>query len=123
VPVSDEDVAVRRGRDVGGAVEHGAGVARNARLAERLQQPALRIELENLVALGVLDVAVERPEVAVAIEVKAVGLHKHPVSKTREQLARRIEFEDRRIRALNDPQVAAGIELDTADLSPLHVAG
>jgi len=56
----------------------------------------LETEFENLVTLAVFSLAVGHPDVAVVIHIEAVREHEQPFAETFHQIARRIEFQNRR---------------------------
>ena len=64
-------------------------------LAERHQHLAVGAELEHLVAFAVAAEAVGHPHVAVAVDVQAVREQQQAGAEALQQLAGRIEFEDR----------------------------
>jgi hypothetical protein len=113
--IGDEDVAVRRCHHVGGAIEH---------RGQREQHVAVRrIEFNDLIAFAIPSISVHRPEIAVAIEVKAVCLDEHPAAEALEQLSGGVELENRGIGAVNHPDVAARVEIDAAHLAEFHSGG
>src|SRR4029077_16479283 len=93
--VGDEDVAVWRHQNIGGAVELVVTVAGNARLAERHQYAAVRAELDGGLAPAMPGAAIGDPDVAVAVDAKTM----RPVDQTRpearDQFAAGIEFLNR----------------------------
>ena len=94
--IGDENVAVRRDQHCGRCVELVRTVAGDTGLAERHQHPAVRTELEDLVALSVLAEPVGDPDIAIAVDMQAMREKQQPLAERLHQLARRIEFEDRR---------------------------
>jgi len=120
VPVGHEDVAIgsyqNRGRSVEG-VGRGSG---DTGFPQSHQDFALRSELENLVAFPVFDPAVAYPDVAIAVDEEAVGLYKHAGSPAGQELSGRVEFEHRRIAAMEDPHIVMRIDLDGNYLAKLN---
>jgi hypothetical protein len=108
VAVGNEDVAVLSDGNVGRAAEQVVAATGDARLAERHQELAVRTEFEDLVALALRHHRVGYPDVAVPIDSDAVGLHEHAVAEALHHVAGPIESEDRRIRAVERPDVAIG---------------
>src|SRR5262249_24941507 len=132
VPVRDEDVAVWRGHDVAGAVERVRPVAGDARLAQGHQHLAFRAEFEDLVAFAVLTRRIARPDVAVPVDVGAVRLIEHSRPEHPQYLARRIELDDGRqarafavgrAAALEDPDVAFAVDIDSDRPAPFPAVG
>ena len=86
-------------------------------------------ELEDLVSLAVLAARVGDPEVAVAIDGRAVGEDEHPLSPGRQDLPVGVVLEDRRFAAsragvleaaMNDVDRPVGRGLDRGDRRPCH---
>src|SRR5581483_7124066 len=97
VAFGDEDVAVRRDEDVVWLIEEFT-VAAATLLAENHQQPALRAEFEDLMAAT----AVGDPDVVVGVDEDAVRKREDAGAEALDQLAGRIEVQDRierRVRA------------------------
>src|SRR5262249_49194019 len=120
--------------------------ARDAGLAERHQQAAVRRELEDLVpsnragrtAGGQTEhvrvrVGVARPHIALAVDREPVRKRKHPLTKASQQRTGGVELQDRRLgaayasgcagrhrveAAMEDPDVALRIEVGPDQLSP-----
>src|SRR5439155_11907030 len=98
VAVGDEDVAGRGGDDdVGGLIEGVAAGAGDAGLAERHQDGALLVELEDLVALAIFAARVGEPQVALAIDRRAVREDEHPRPPRLQQLSVRVVLQDLRL--------------------------
>src|SRR5262245_43666618 len=129
MPIGDENVAVRRGHYVARTIEGVGPVTGNSRLAERHQHLSVRVELEHLVALAILPGRVGRPDVAVAVDMETVRLIEHSLAKHLQDLARRIELNDRRdVRALltgaslaplKRPDIAIAVDFDPDGGTPL----
>src|SRR5262249_29552378 len=115
--------AVRCRHDFADAVEHIGAVAGYTWLSKGEQKGALWTEFVDDVALAVSSLAVGRPEVAIAVEMEAMRLHEHPVAQAADEVPCRIEFENRRLRAMDHPQIAASIKFQPADLPPFHARG
>src|SRR6185503_15715647 len=72
--------------------------------------------------------AVAGPEVTVAVLAEAVRLHEHAVAEPAIDLARRVDVQDRRLRAVMEPRAAlavrddadGGARLDVAQLRPVR---
>src|SRR6185503_19024594 len=69
--------------------------ARRVRLAERQQHLALRAELEHLMALVAAAEPVGHPDIAVAVDMQAMGEQQQARAEALQQLAGAVEFEDR----------------------------
>src|SRR5580704_18476653 len=103
MPVADKDIAIGRDQHRRRRVELVRTAAGDALLAERHQHLAVRAELEDLVALAVLALAVGDPDIALRIDKNAVREHEHAGAEACDQLAGGIELEDRwqiRLRAI-----------------------
>src|SRR6516164_9316348 len=94
MPVADEDVAVGRDQHRRRRIEFVRTGAGDALLAERHQHLAVRAELEDLMALAVLALAVGDPDIALRIDENAVRENEHAGAKTGDEFARGIELED-----------------------------
>src|SRR5512134_1424281 len=97
--VGDEDVTVRGDDDIGGLIEEIRTGPRHASLAERHQDLARWTELEHLMPFAGRAAGVGHPEVAVAIDGRAVREHEHVLAERREQLSVLVVFEDWRLAA------------------------
>jgi len=78
-------------------IEQSRTAAADAGRSERHQHLAAGAEFENLMSLAVLAPGVGDPEIAVAIDRRAVREHEHPRAPLRDQLAARVVFQDRRL--------------------------
>src|SRR5262249_16313167 len=132
VAVGDEDVAVGRGDHRGRLVERVGTIAGDAGLAEGQQHFALGTEFEDLVPLAVPALAVRYPDVAVTIDVHAVGEDEHAGAEAAEELPRGIELQNRRIHlagagvgaaTLAHPDAARSIHRHRAQRSPRAALG
>src|SRR5262245_26152927 len=126
--IGDENVAVRRGHYVARTIEGVGPVTSNPRLAERHQHLSFRAEFEYLVTLAIFAGRVGRPDVAVAVDMETVRLIEHSLAKHLQDLARRIELNDRRdVRALTGaspaplkrPDIAIAVDFDPDGRPPL----
>src|SRR5688572_6116523 len=131
VTVRDEDVAGRSDENVRRLIEQLRTGAADSCLAECHQHLALRVELEDLMPLAVLAARVGHPEVALAIDGRAMREDEHPLSPCGEKLAVGVVFEDRRLAAsrarvleaaMDDVDRSVGRRLDCRDRGP-HDAG
>src|SRR5438105_13441848 len=95
VPVGDENIAVRRRDDGGRRIEFVAAAAGLSGLAEGEQQFSVRAELENLMAFAVAAEAVGHPYIAVTVDMEAMWKQDHAGAEAFEQLAGRVELQDR----------------------------
>src|SRR5262249_5768979 len=99
--ICHENIAVRRGHYVARTIEGVGAVTSTPRLAERHQHLSFLAEFEYLVTLAIFAGRVGRPDVAVAVDMETVRLIEHSLAKHLQDLARRIELNDRRdVRAL-----------------------
>ncbi len=94
VAVGNKDIAIGRECDRVRLVERVRAVARYSGLAERHEHLAIFAELEYLLALAVLALAVAHPEIAVAVEGKAMRKDEHARAEGLQQFAVRVEFHD-----------------------------
>src|SRR6266571_3993334 len=132
VSVRDKDVAVRSGDDVRRPVEGVRTVPGDSGLAEGQQDLSVGAELDDLVTFSVFSIRVRDPHIAATVHMDAVRKHEHPRAKGLEDLARWLQLDHGRyvrtgagVRAapLEDPDVAAAIDIDRARLSPLPSVG
>ena len=109
--VGHEDLAVRCDDDVGWAVEGVGACAQHARLAERQQDLAVRIELDHLVPFAWCrhGAVVGDPDVALAIDVHAVRDGEQSRSERLHQAALRVKLENRRDRRIGAVVAATAI--------------
>src|SRR5215510_15996806 len=128
MPVRNEDVSIRRSDDVAGPIEGVGSVAGNPCLTERHQHLSFRAEFEYLVTLAIFAGRVGRPDVAVAVDMETVRLIEHSLAKHLQDLARRIELNDRcDVRALagaspaplKRPDIAIAVDFDPDGRTPL----
>src|SRR5438270_7610627 len=87
VSIGDDQISVRRNRARGRAKKRIAARPGNACLAQGLQHLSVLIELEHLISAASSarnvgeGTAIARPEIAVAVLAKSVGLHEHAVTE------------------------------------------
>src|SRR5262245_33787884 len=92
MPISDEDVAVGRHRNIGRAIEHVRSVTGLTGRPYRHQQLPIARVLENLLALAVLAARVGEPEKPVAVDANPVRVDKTAAPRL-QYLARLIELD------------------------------
>src|SRR4030095_3913364 len=97
--VSDEDVAIGGGDDIGRLIECVRAVAGDAHLAERQQDFSFRTEFDDDLSLpgrgfsrGAQRDCVSHPYVSLPVYMDAVWEYEHPFAKALHELARRVEF-------------------------------
>src|ERR1700680_261933 len=145
--ICHKDITVGRNGNTGRLIESIRAIPRYSGLAEGHQHLARWTQLEDLVAPGhtvrVLSgyteyrfvcICVARPPVSLPINSKPMGKREHPRAKARQKFARRIKFQNWRLRAadagggagghdietsMKDPDVAFGIDICPDQLSPL----
>src|SRR6185503_3041090 len=96
VAIGDEDVAVLRDGDVAWPAEDIVAAAGNASLAERHQQLAVGAELEDLVALAVLDLRIGHPDISLTVDRHALRVHDQPIAETRNDTTPWVESHNQR---------------------------
>jgi hypothetical protein len=117
--------------DVGRPVESIGTVAGDARLAERHQHSPCRTNLEDLLPLAVLRLAVGHPDVVVDVHEEAMRIYEHAGAEACDESAGGIELQQRRqVRAVaraaphrsntqtDLPSRSMSIAVDLADLRP-----
>src|SRR5262249_8144136 len=113
--------AMRCDRDMGRLIESVRTVSGASRLAEGHKDPAIGTEFELLVALAVFSLSIGHPYVAFLVHADAVGKYEQARPEVSQQLARWVEFEDRRqvrigaavyTASLRNPYVIVGIDID-----------
>ena len=114
MPVSDKDVAVRRGDDARRSIERVVRGARDAGSTERHEHLAFGAELDDDVTLAVFSIGVRNEDIALAVDVDAVREYEEPRAEASHELAGRIELEDRR-------QARAGARVRATALEYPHV--
>jgi hypothetical protein len=95
VTVADKDIAVRRDKDRRGHVEIVRIVSATPAWPRRIKHLAVGTELDHLMALRAAPLTVGDPDIALAIDVNAVGKHEHSGAKRFHELTQSIEFQDR----------------------------
>ena len=131
--VGDDDVAVRRGGARGRLHERVTGGRRHAGLAERQQQLAVLIELEDLIAAHAGDAgdvverpAIDRPEIAVAVLTQSVRRRERHLEAL-DDVARGVDVQDAGVGTMLEPESAlpvgddadGGAGLDGAEMRPV----
>src|SRR5215467_2020637 len=110
--IRHKDIAIGRNGDPAGLIEGIGPISRHALLAEGHQHTAGWTQLEDLVAPGEAVRALSRqpehrlscvgvtcPNISLRVDSKAMRKRKHPAAKASQKLARRIEFQNRRLGA------------------------
>ena len=110
-------------RHVAGTVEQVRSFARHALRAQREEHLAISRELQDLLAAAVRASAVRDPEVAVLVDPEPVRPDEELFPPRAEELPRRIELENGRLRSPHGDDDALAVDIDAGDFAPLLPGG